>query len=438
VEAAPIAANDDTFGPISASSGGATSSVLSNDELNGTTLDPNDVTLTLISSDPELTFDSDGTIIIAPGTPGGTYTLTYEICEVLNPNNCDQAVVIVVVDPCFEDVFAPEISNCPDDMTVFTDAGQCGALVSWVEPEVSDNCAVESFESTHFAGQEFPVGLTEVTYTAIDPSGNSATCSFSVLVIDNESPTVSGLPADTIYSCFNTPVVWEEIVVTDNCAVESIEWSHESGDVFEVGNTTVNITVTDVNGNVTDTSFVVSVQSPPQFDLSQNSTVYCSGDDVELSAISVDETLSFEWYKDGVFLTEGDTYMLTSINAEDEGMYFVYAFDAFDCWAGDSLNISVSICDLVIPQIFTPGGDGLNDIFFIEGIENYPGNELTIFNRWGSIVFNVKDYENNWAGTTNSRLKIGGEELPSGTYYYVLDTNSEEFGVLTGFVQIKR
>jgi gliding motility-associated-like protein len=438
VEAAPIAANDDTFGPISASLGGTTASVLNNDELNGTEVDPNDVTLTLVSSDPELTMDSNGTIIIAPGTPGGTYTLTYEICEVLNPTNCDQAIVIVDVDPCFEDIFAPEIINCPNDITVFTDAGQCGAIVSWVAPDVTDNCAVESFESTHISGQEFQVGLTEVTYTAIDPSGNTTTCSFSIVVIDNEAPSVSGLPSDTIYSCFEAPVVWEDIIVTDNCAVESIEFSHNSGDVFPIGNTSVTITVTDVNGNMTDTSFVVFVQAQPQFDLSQNSSFYCAGDNVELTVISEDTTLIFEWYRDNVFLSEGETYTLTSINQEDEGMYFVYAIDALECLAVDSLDISVTICDLVIPQIITPDGDGLNDIFIIAGIENYPGNELTIFNRWGNTVYSVKNYENNWAGTTNSRLKVGGDELPSGTYYYVLDTNSEEFGVVTGFVQIKR
>lgn len=71
--------------------------------------------------------------------------------------------------------------------------------------------------------------------------------------------------------------------------------------------------------------------------------------------------------------------------------------------------------------IMTPNGDGLNDFFVIEGIETSPDNELTLFNRWGVEVFHMKNYDNSFNGISSGRATINqSEELPEGTYYYVL------------------
>jgi large repetitive protein len=98
VEEALIVANDDTAGPINGLTGGdAGINVLDNDELNGVAVDPNDVTITSTPT-AELTVNADGTVSVTPGTPAGTYTISYTICEVLNPTNCDDAVVTVTVE----------------------------------------------------------------------------------------------------------------------------------------------------------------------------------------------------------------------------------------------------------------------------------------------------------------------------------------------------
>lgn len=79
---------------------------------------------------------------------------------------------------------------------------------------------------------------------------------------------------------------------------------------------------------------------------------------------------------------------------------------------------------------FSPNGDGQNDYFTIEGISQYPNNELTIFNRWGTEVFKMKGYKNAWEGTWNNK------QLPNGTYFYVLkDGEGKQY---KGFVQISR
>ena len=96
VIAAPIAAVDDAGS--STPLGGVVPglNVLTNDTLNGVAIVPADVTIIPVTTGP-LTVNADGTVTVAPGTPAGPYTVTYQVCEVLNPANCDTADVIINV-----------------------------------------------------------------------------------------------------------------------------------------------------------------------------------------------------------------------------------------------------------------------------------------------------------------------------------------------------
>ena len=64
---------------------------------------------------------------------------------------------------------------------------------------------------------------------------------------------------------------------------------------------------------------------------------------------------------------------------------------------------------IVIPNVFSPNGDGTNEFFEISNVQYYP-NELTIYSRWGNKVYETLNYKNTWRG----------EGVPDGTYYYVL------------------
>lgn len=77
---------------------------------------------------------------------------------------------------------------------------------------------------------------------------------------------------------------------------------------------------------------------------------------------------------------------------------------------------------LLVYNEFSPNGDGVNDFFKIDCIENYPNNLLQVFNRWGNIVFESRSYKNDWDGTPNGRAMVQKEkQLPVGTYFYLLD-----------------
>ncbi len=86
--------------------------------------------------------------------------------------------------------------------------------------------------------------------------------------------------------------------------------------------------------------------------------------------------------------------------------------------------------DLRIFNAFSPNFDGDNDYFVVQGISNFPGNVLRIYNRWGNRVYEAFEYQNDWGGTWVN------EDLPDGTYFYTLDLSNGE--IMTGYVQIQR
>lgn len=107
------------------------------------------------------------------------------------------------------------------------------------------------------------------------------------------------------------------------------------------------------------------------------------------------------------------------------------------CSDTSDVIVVVNITDIRIPEIFTPNGDGKNDIFNIKNIEFFPDNELLIFNRWGNLVYSMKSYDNSWDGSPNAAGKTGSSKLPTGTYFYLLKLtmNSEE-KVFRSFIQL--
>src|SRR5690606_9746457 len=87
--------------------------------------------------------------------------------------------------------------------------------------------------------------------------------------------------------------------------------------------------------------------------------------------------------------------------------------------------------ELVIPNLFTPNGDGLNDRFVIKNLMQYQGRELLIVNRWGNQVYKSNNYNNDWDGGS----------LAEGTYYYILRVrkgNTGEWRTYKGAVAIIR
>lgn len=176
-----------------------------------------------------------------------------------NTGTCTATVTV-------NDTEAPTFSNCPGNISVSNDAGECGAAVSWTPPPFEDNCeAGATSSSTYDPGDFFEVGTTTVTYSGSDAADNDATdCSFTVTVNDTEAATFSNCP-NTI-NVFNDEgdcgaiVSWTPPALNDNCPGATFDSSHDPNDFFSVGTTTVTYTGSDAADNdAIDCSFTVSV-----------------------------------------------------------------------------------------------------------------------------------------------------------------------------------
>jgi CHRD domain/HYR domain len=179
--------------------------------------------------------------------PIGMTTVTYKVTDV-SGNSATCAFTVTVTDN-----EKPIIADCPANIELSTGVGSetCGTIATWTAPTATDNCPpnlsltyVTSPTAGLMHGAEFPVGVTTVTYTAVDGYGNSSTCSFTITVEDNTAPVVMGCPdpdadlmdnittngddetvitvstgvgATTCNVVYTLPV----FTVTDNCAVTS-------------------------------------------------------------------------------------------------------------------------------------------------------------------------------------------------------------------------
>ena len=119
------------------------------------------------------------------------------------------------------------------------------------------------------------------------------------------------------------------------------------------------------------------------------------------------------------------------------GTYTVTVSDHNDCTQTLSAQVTDNDCIINVHEAITPNGDGINDTWIIEGIDNYSSNTVQVFDKWGDIVFQTENYNNDWSGKGK-----GGNLVPDGTYYYVVKLNSINLlgghNTFTGTILIKR
>ncbi|TXD71193.1 HYR domain-containing protein, partial [Aequorivita antarctica] len=156
--------------------------------------------------------------------------------------------------------------TCPGNITQDNDAGICGAVITYTAPVGTDNCPGSTTAQTAglASGSTFPVGTTTNTFVTTDASGNTASCSFDVIINDNEAPVANCAAPFTIQLDINgmasITVADIENGSTDNCGVATTTIDISDFTCADVGPNTVTLTVTDVNGNSSTCTTVVTVE----------------------------------------------------------------------------------------------------------------------------------------------------------------------------------
>ncbi len=133
----------------------------------------------------------------------------------------------------------------------------------------------------------------------------------------------------------------------------------------------------------------------------------------------------------------GDINAFTAISNSDKNLTAVINVTPINATGCEGAPITFNIVvepivkpALILPNAFTPNGDGVNDTWVIENIAEYPKVTVKIYNRLGTIVFSSQGYSQPWNG------RSGNTNLPTGTYYYLIDTNEKK--VFSGYLSVVR
>lgn len=131
-----------------------------------------------------------------------------------------------------------------------------------------------------------------------------------------------------------------------------------------------------------------------------------------------------------LYISGSNTVLNPVITGEQDITYTLSVTGKGGCTSTDEVFVKV-LFRPVVPNIFSPNGDGIHDRWVILYLESYPGCTVDIVNRYGQPVFHAVGYPVPWDG------KVNGRDVPVGTYYYVIDPKNGR-AKITGYVDVIR
>ncbi|HLN94240.1 MAG TPA: choice-of-anchor L domain-containing protein, partial [Flavobacterium sp.] len=302
-----------------------------------------------------------------------------------------------------------------------------------------------------------PAGAT-ITYTFTRPSGGDVTNTTGVLPVDEAGDYTVSVD---IYGCPSAPqpfaiaegaidytvsFVGEPYTICDNQSV-LVSFTANNFDINDPlvsftwirpdGTTATGATISaDQVGTYQLTVERLGCQAGPfPVNVGENNTTVTIGSDNScennvflIRAIPVNNsfdpaTATFEWTGTAPFQPGTEPWI---IRVTEGGTYTVTVTTPDGCKSIQPITENFIACG--IQRGISPNGDGKNDTFDLSG---YNVSKLTIFNRYGTQVYEYANYTNQWGGQS-----AGGETLPSATYFYVIET--AEGDQLTGWIYINR
>ena len=282
----------------------------------------------------------------------------------------------------------------------------------------------------------FAANLTNI------PAGNYSltvqdnnNCITAATVTQPISPVSLQITTVTPVNCFGTSTGSVQVIAIGGASGYTYNWQPGNVTTANLSNVPVGdytLTATDNIGCATRSVIVINSTATDSVVVRLTSAVDPSCEKPD-GSISVDVTGGTPQYSYLWNPVNGSTPTLTNLEA---GNYTVLVTDNNGCT--DALIVSIRCkIDLFIPQLFSPNGDGKNDKFEIITISNYPNNTLSVFNRWGSLVYTKHHYANEWGGKANCGDAMGSALLPGGVYYVVLDFGDGKTEPYHGFVQLE-
>ncbi|MEM1337625.1 MAG: gliding motility-associated C-terminal domain-containing protein [Bacteroidota bacterium] len=357
---------------------------------------------------------------------------------VLNSLECTQNIIVHdTIPPSFVEMLPNDVTiGCDEtipDAPMLTAIDNCDSNVQVVFEEITTNTA------------NCAIGYTITRmWTATDCSGNSSMHT-QVITIPPTGPIMTDLDPEITMICGEEIPPVPDPVFTGGCGDYMVNFTEET---ILSGNTDDFIIerlweVIDACDNVELFQQIITVVQP----------------DREMVTIDIcieDDSVDLIGYLPPTFDTNG-AFEIVSGNGTLNGSIF----DPSDFGIGESqisysategtckyfvdfvirINSDCVECniasDIVVSKTVTANADGINDFFEIKGGEfcDYVFG-VQIFNRWGQIVYESKDYGNDWGGFSPDNAFGSSSTLPSGTYYYIVTFPNQEIAPINGFIYL--
>jgi gliding motility-associated-like protein len=259
-----------------------------------------------------------------------------------------------------------------------------------------------------------PVNSSNYTVTIQDSLFCNNTSFSEELTVTMAYDSLQTFTQDTIICLGDTISIFPSISLGQTPYTYNWEgnFTTESISVHPTDTTTYTIEVKDFCDVSSIDSFIVYVPRYDTLFVNVLDTTICENTEAQLAANAIggNGTYSFEWFGDSDILEI--TQLLVSVRPDSSQNFICIATDGCGVMAYDTVRVEIEKCDLLAGNSFSPNGDGKNDYFEVENILAYPENKLTIFNRWGKLIFETNAYKNDWSG---------GDDITSGTYFYIIE-----------------
>ncbi|MCQ0109941.1 gliding motility-associated C-terminal domain-containing protein, partial [Zhouia amylolytica] len=371
-----------------------------------------------------------------------TWTFT-DSCD--NTTSVSQTITVA-------DTTAPTFTT-PEDITLSCEEDYLDLNLTGDVFDEADNCATgleATYQDEILTGECAGENLITRTWTLVDYCGNEMTDVQIITLMDTTAPELTtSFDIEIDATCDAIPVI-PELSFTDNCGeianVQFEETSTRQEGVVEDYVITRIWNVTDSCNNSSEFMQIVNVSVNTK-QAALREIELC----VEDAEIDLEQYLSSEIQRGGRWIIkEGVIDLIGSLISPSQtelGVYTIEYTETYsDCPIVQEFRITVhddcvvqpcTTDDIVISKSVTPNGDAYYQYFEVNGANNCNFTKsVKIFNRWGTIIYESEDYQNNWDGTTTRNAVGKSTKVPSGTYYYIVELKNSGLAPIKGYIYV--
>ena len=401
----------------------------------GTTVDPIDyvstpsgATFSWTNSNTSigLAASGNGTVPAWTTTNDNSSSISGNITVSAQLNDCpavqDQFTVTVIPSPEFNYTLSPASGlDCnlnPATINGVVTPGNC--TISWVGPGILSGGTTSS-PTVNVPGTysitmtDVQTGCTNTENVEMDPPENLNITSVTVIDVKCYNGSDGAISIQTDNSGGNLTYNWTPSLPN-------------SGNVTGLSSGNYTVTVTNEDNCQVDANAIVDQGAPIVITEVDSVASECEEANGSLTVLATGGNggFTYEWQGN----VQGAT--LTDIDA---GNYSVTVTDAEGCTSSQVVDLGCTpLIPIIVPQFISPNADNLNETWIIQNLEFYPDNKVTVYNRWGNVVYEAEPYNNDWNGHYKGTK---AEALPSATYFYVIDTKKKSQDPYTGFIEIQ-